>query len=268
MMRKYLTVLRIGLADRFAYRANFFLGTLMRLLPFVTVVFFWEAVMAGAPADAFEGYDRRSIVGYFVLVFLARAFSSMPGLARETAKDIREGGLNRYLVRPIDYGVYQLLLRASHKTVYLATLAVPFGVFVWLMSAYFPDAPGPERIAAGLAALLLAFVIGFHFHLLMGLLGFWFLEVTTFLFVVDLIEYLLSGQMIPLDLLPEWARTVSYWLPFQYTAFVPAAILIGRIPAGEVGVRLLIGVGWAVVFAAATRLVFARGVRRYAAYGG
>lgn len=267
-MSKYLTVLRVGLADRFAYRANFFIGTIMRLLPFVTVVFFWNAVMADAPPRAFGGYNADAMVGYFILVFLARAFSSMPGLAREIAKDVRDGQLNKFLVRPIDFPAYQLMLRTSHKTVYLFTLAAPFGLFVWLMSAYFPAAPDFAQLAAGVAALLLSFVIGFHFHLLMGMLSFWFLEVTTFLFVVDLIEFFLSGQMIPLDLLPAWAQDASHWLPFQYAAYAPAAILLGRVPSEALPGLLGMAVIWAVVMVALTRLLFARGLRRYSAYGG
>lgn len=267
-LTKYLTVLRIGLADRFAYRANFLIGTVMRLLPFVTVVLFWGAVMENARPDAFGGWNRNNIVGYFVLVFLARAFSSMPGLSREVGTDIREGGLSKYLLRPIDYATYRLLLRLSHKAVYLVTLAPPFAVFVWIVGDHFPDPPGLVRLAAGTASLLLAFVIGFHFHLLLGMLGFWFLEVTGFLFAVELIEYFLSGQLIPLDLLPAWAQGIAAWLPFQYAAFVPAGILSGKLPEEQFLPLLAAEAAWAGGLWLLCRWVWARGVRRYAAFGG
>src|SRR3954469_20555379 len=100
-MGKYYTVLKVGLAERFAYRANFFLGIVMRFLPFVTTVFFWNAVIGAGGDDTFTGYTGRTMVGYFILIFVARSFSSMPGLARTIALDIREGGLNKYLVRPL-----------------------------------------------------------------------------------------------------------------------------------------------------------------------
>jgi len=265
---KYLTVFKIGLADRFAYRANFFLGTLMRLVPFVTVVFFWNAAMENAVEGAFGHYSSRTIVGYFILIFLARAFSSMPGLSRAISEDVREGGLNKFLVRPIDYPLYQLLLRAAHKGVYLVTMGIPFGLFVFLMSDYFPGFPDPLRLAVGVAALVLAFVIGFHLTLLLGMLSFWFLEVTTFLFVIELIEFFLSGHMIPLDLLPS---AIVVWidrLPFAYMAYFPAAVLLGGIPDDELVPRLLVGVGWATAIWFACRMVYRAGLRRYSAYGG
>ena len=42
------TILRICLEERLVYRGDFALGTLMRFLPFVTQVFLWSAVFAGA----------------------------------------------------------------------------------------------------------------------------------------------------------------------------------------------------------------------------
>lgn len=269
-MGKYLTVLRVGLADRFAYRGDFFFGTLMRLVPFATVVFFWDAVMSGAGSGpvAFGGYDARSIVAYFILVFLGRAFSSMPGLSRSIAQEVREGGLNKFLVRPVDYPTYQLLLRFSHKLVYILTMLIPFGAFVWLMAGYFTVPVTPVRAAGAAASLMLGFWIGFHLSMAMGCLSFWMLEVTTLLFALELIEYFLSGQMIPLDLLPRWVTAVSEWLPFQFGAFLPAAILLGRVPEEAVGRYVLLGVAWSAALWALTRLLFAAGVRRYTAFGG
>jgi ABC-2 type transport system permease protein len=267
-MSKYLAVFKVGLADRFAYRANFFLGTLVRIIPFVTTVYFWNAVIGDSAGDAFSGYTARSMTGYFLLVFVARSFSSMPGLARAVAADIREGGLNRYLVRPIDYGRYQLALRAAHKVIYLVTAGIPFAVFLWLMRDYLPIDPDSAKFAAAGAALALSFAIGFYLHLLIGLTAFWFLEITTFLFIIEMIEYFLSGHMIPLDLLPDWMSAALAWLPFQFTAYLPAAILLDRIDPARYAGLLALEAAWAVALWLAAGRLYARGVRRYAAYGG
>jgi ABC-2 type transport system permease protein len=267
-MSKYLAVLKVGLADRFAYRANFFLGTLVRIVPFITTVFFWRAVIDDNAGDAFNGYTSTTMTGYFILVFVARTFSSMPGLARAIATDIREGGLNRYLVRPIDYGAYQLALRIAHKAVYLVTAGVPFAVFMWLMRDYLPIDPDPGRIAAAVAAMLMSFLIGFYLHALVGLTAFWFLEITTFLFIYDMIEYFLSGHMIPLDLLPGWFQAVLGWLPFQFTAYLPAAILLGRVEPAECWRLLALEAAWAIALFAIARRMYRRGLQRYSAYGG
>jgi ABC-2 type transport system permease protein len=82
-----------------------------------------------------------------------------------------------------------------------------------------------------------------------------------------MLNYFLSGHMIPLDWLGEFGEWIQY-LPFQYLAYFPAAIFLGKIPIEELPLRLTIELAWIVVLLAANRLAFARGVRRYGAFGG
>ena len=36
------------------------------------------------------------------------------------------------------------------------------------------------------------------------MVGFWFLEVTSFLYIINTLNFFVSGHMFPLDLLPAW----------------------------------------------------------------
>ena len=54
-----------------------------------------------------------------------------------------------------------------------------------------------------LCSLLLSFLLGFFLEASMGLIAFWFLEVTSLLFVYMLFTFFFSGHMFPLDFLPE-----------------------------------------------------------------
>ena len=63
-----------------------------------------------------------------------------------------------------------------------------------------PDADG--LIAAFLASLVMAFLLGFFLEATMGMIGFWFLEVSSLLFVYMLFSFFFSGHMFPIDMLP------------------------------------------------------------------
>jgi ABC-2 type transport system permease protein len=123
-------------------------------------------------------------------------------------------------------------------------------------------------IAACAASLVLAFLIGFLLEALIGLIGFWFLEVSSLVFIYMMINYFLSGHMIPLDWLPSAISRPVQLLPFQYLAYFPAAIILHKVPRDELGPQLLIGCCWVVALFAANRIAFVRGVRRYGAFGG
>jgi ABC-2 type transport system permease protein len=115
------TVLRISIEERLVYRGDFALGTLMRFLPIVTQIFLWGAVFAAigsaAPGSKIAGYSYRDFIAYYLLTMIARAFSSMPGLATGVARDIRDGTVKKYLIQPIDMLGVLLLDRMAHKSV-------------------------------------------------------------------------------------------------------------------------------------------------------
>ena len=48
VVRKYSRIFRVSLTERFAYRTDFFLGTVLRFLPMMTTILLWTAVYNGA----------------------------------------------------------------------------------------------------------------------------------------------------------------------------------------------------------------------------
>lgn len=265
-------ILRTCLEERLVYRADFAFATLVRFLPIVTQIFLWRAIY-GDPTRVMNGYNYYDMVAYYLLAMVGRAFSSMPGLASGIANDVRDGTIKKFLTQPIDMLGYLLWHRVAHKLVYYFVAVGPFVLVFYLCRGYFPGWPDGLTIAAWAASLVMAFLVGFLLEALIGMCSFWFLEVSSLLFIYMMINYFLSGHMIPLDWLGRVGEWVQY-LPFKYLAYFPATILL-RSPDGlpryshhELAVELGVEAGWIVLLLVANRVAFARGVRRYGAFGG
>jgi ABC-2 type transport system permease protein len=271
-LRKYLNILRVALVERMAYRGDFLLGSVLRFLPLVTTVLLWQAVYAGS-GQATLGDDRTrysfdEMIAYLLLVHISRMFSSMPGLAVGVARDIRDGSLKKYLVQPLDMIGYLVAYRVAHKVAYIATSFLPYAGLFFVCSGYFSGFPDAPTFLAYVASLVLAFVVGFFFEASIGMIGFWFLEVTSFLYVINTLNFFISGHMFPLDLLsPFWSTTFKL-MPFQYLAYFPAAVFLGKVRGPELVQGLLIELGWALALVLLSRRLYARGLRHYSAYGG
>jgi len=272
VVRKYVNIYRVSLMERLAYRGDFLLGSVLRFLPLVTSILLWRAAYDGAPPDkkVFQGFTVDEMVAYLLLVHVSRMFSSMPGLAYGVARDIREGTLKKYLIQPLDLIGYLLSYRAAHKSAYIATSVIPYAIFFILFCGFLQGVhmPAAPRLIAYAVSLLLAFAVGFLFETCIGLIGFWFLEITSFLYVVNTVNFFVSGHLFPLDLLPPFWRWLFKLLPFQYMAYFPAAIFLGKVPDNELVQGLLIEAAWAAALLVLARLLYARGLRRYSAYGG
>jgi ABC-2 type transport system permease protein len=272
-LHTYWTILRISLEERLVYRGDFALGTLMRFLPLVTQVFLWGAIFeavatgdGGPPTVA--GYTYEQMIAYYLLTQVSRAFSSMPGLASSIALQIREGEIKKFLIQPVDLIGFLLLGRVAHKLVYYVVAAGPFALVFFVCRGFFSGWPEPSVLLAFVASLVMSFLLGFFMEVTMGLLGFWFLEVSSLLFVYMLFTFFFSGHMFPIDMLPSPWDTITRAIPLQYLAYFPAAVFLGKVQGDDLAWGLGLEFAWLVLFIVLSRVTFHLGVKRYSGYGG
>jgi ABC-2 type transport system permease protein len=210
------------------------------------------------------------MIAYLLLVQISRMFSSMPGLSTGIAREIRDGNLKKYLLQPIDMLTYLIAFRGAHKIAYIATTALPYALLFLLFHNVFDGFPGPLTLLAYFASLLLAFLIGFFFEACIGIAGFWFMEVTSLMYIINIFTFFVSGQMFPLELLEQYpyVTTVLDYLPFQYLAYFPAMVFLEK----KQGVDLLFGLGveacWAIALFLLSRWMYRLGLKHYSAFGG
>ncbi len=271
--RLWITILRISIQERIIYRGDFMLGTLMRFLPIITQIFLWGAVFSALPTGGdsegrIVGYSYHDVVAYYLLTMLSRAFSSMPGLASGITREIREGTIKRFIVQPIGLLEYLFFYRLAHKLVYYTVAIIPFAVVFYLCRGFFQETPHGPVWVAYIASLILAFLLGFFLEATLGLLGFWFLEVSSFLFIYMLLSFFFSGHMFPIDMLPEPMASVVKLIPLQYLAYFPAAVFLGKVQGTALVTGLLVQAGWVIVFAVLAQVALRRGLRHYSGFGG
>ena len=257
VVSKYINICRTALIERLAYRGDFFFGTLLRFLPMLTTILLWTAIYQGSGKDTLASFRFNEMIAYLLLVHISRMFSSMPGLSTGIARDIRQGELKKYLVQPLDMIGWLLAYRVAHKIAYIITAVPPYAVIFGLAYSYFDTFPHGWQIAAYLCSLILGFLIGF-----------WMLEVTSILYIITTVNFFVSGQMFPLDLLPQGWAVFLKSLPFPYLAYFPTMIFLNKIQGTELLQGLVIGCVWALVCFLLARFLYNRGLKQYSAYGG
>ena len=277
------TFFKISINERLVYRADFMLGTLMRFLPTLTQIFLWWAIYdvistagtadsAEGPDQAIAGYRYGDMVAYYLMVIISRAFSSMPGLTSGIARQVRDGEVKKFLIQPVDMQGCLLMQRIAHKLVYYLIAIIPFAIVFYSCGGFFERGWPPVDVQIVFyCSLILGFMLGFFLEYSIGLISFWFLEVTSLTFIYMLMNFLLSGHMFPLELLPTEpfnARLVVDFLPFKYLAYFPAAVFLGKVEGPEMYQGLAVLAGWVVFFIVLSRVLWWRGVKRYSGYGG
>lgn len=274
-MRVNWVLLSTSVHERLLYRGDFAFSTLMRFLPIVSQIFLWGAIYGVSSGDSqgsLNGYTYHNMIAYYLLANVGRAFSSMPGLANSIAREVADGTIKKYLTQPVDMLGYYFWARVAHKLVYYMVATAPYALVFYLCRNFFDGWPDPLTVAGFALSLVMSFFIGFLLEALIGLLAFWFLEVSSLIFIFMMLNYFLSGHMLPLDwltsALPSAIAPLLMYLPFQYLAYFPATVMLNRYTHEQLATHLMVEAGWVLLLFVLCRVVFARGLRRYSAYGG
>lgn len=265
---KYLAVFGIGLQNTFVYRWNFLLRSLFGFVPLAGTVFIWRAMFAETKGGTIGGYEYRSMIFYFLLTILAENLITPTEDEWQIASDIREGQINSFLTKPLNYLGYRLTLFLSYRALYTVVTIVPIA----LVFAYFHqyiELPA-HALTWPLATLSLVMAAGIQFFIAysLAMFAFWILEISTIVFILYSFEYFLSGHLFPLDIMPPWFAGVLKWMPFTYELYFPIAVFQEKVT----GWSLLSGLGiqtlWFFLSFLGAKLMWWQGVRRYQAVGG
>ena len=263
-MEKYLVSFGTGLKAALEYRANFLLSLLAATSPIVIQTVLWVALFS--PGEVLFGYTFGQMVAYTVLSQLVSRLVRT-GFEYQINEDIRTGGLDRYLVKPLGYAGYRLAVFLGEKSLQSLFMAVILVVATVLLSMFVGLRIGPLEVSVFLASLVVALVFNFLLFWCVGMAGFWMTE-TTFLFeAVRIVIITLSGGIFPLTVFGPSAKAVLSALPFRFTIQVPVDLLTGRMATDAVVGELLLALVWAAALALLGRTLWGLGLRRFSAVG-
>ncbi|MFT3769456.1 MAG: ABC-2 family transporter protein [Minicystis sp.] len=260
--RAYPTLLRVGLAEAVAYRAEMVVWMLTTTMPLVSLAL-WSAVASKGPVGRF---GQQQFGAYFLCTLVVRQLTGS-WLVWALNMEIRSGTLSQRLLRPIHPLVSYSAENLSAVPM-RALISAPMAVIAMFViePGSLPHTPG--RIALILASLVGAWTITFFTMALVGALAF-FIESSTSIFEIWLVVFgLLSGYLVPLELLPGWLQTISDALPFRYTVAFPVEATLGLLPPGAALRNLAVQWAYVAGCAGAALWVWRAGIRRFSAFGG
>ncbi|HEY1794248.1 MAG TPA: ABC-2 family transporter protein [Opitutaceae bacterium] len=265
-MRKYAHAFVVGLQSNLVYRWNFGVRSIFWFFHLLVVYLLWGAAYQGNPAIG--GYSFEQTLTYFVAIFVLQFFVGAFNEDYLIGEDIRNGLINQFLLKPINYFAYRISVFGAARVVSGVFGLLSLAVAIPLIRSHLEVPHDAWRVAVVVPALALTAVIQFSIAYCFGMLAFWFLEIQGFVLLSMAVEMLLGGQIVPLDLLPAGAFTAARFLPFFYQAYFPAAVLTGRIGLPLALQGLAIQAFWALALVGLAHLAWVRGLRRHTAAGG
>jgi ABC-2 type transport system permease protein len=268
-MKKYWHVVNIGIQNNLTYRFNFLARTIFGFIPLIAVLYVWRKIYTQPGATGQVGhYSMAEMFSYYLLVTIVDALTAVNEDDWQIAADIKDGNISQFLLKPMDYLMFRLCLFFSGRITYLSVAAVPIIIFVVCLGHYWVFPPTAIAGIAFFVSVIMTALLQFFVSYSLAMLAFWVQEVSTFIFIVFAFEYIASGHLFPLDILPPAIARLLYFTPFPYQLYVPVSIYMGKTAGTNLQSALAIQAAWVIVAFFLARFAWARGIRKYSAAGG
>jgi ABC-2 type transport system permease protein len=268
-VKKYAHVISVGIQNMLVYRVNFFIRSVFGLITLLATLLLWRTIYAGKdPGTVVAGYSLAAMTSYYLLITIVDALTAVNEDDWQIAADIKDGAINQFLLKPIDYLTYRLCLFLSGRAMYSVVAAIPVTCFILYWRQYFVGPASAGAFGLFLISLVMTALLQFFMSYTMALLAFWVLEVSTFIFILFAFEYIAGGHLFPLDILPPQITALLNLTPFPYQIFFPISIYLGQATGAKLWTGLALQTFWVIFFYFFARWVWSRGIRKYTAAGG
>ena len=259
----YLTSMRTEIQSQFQYRAATYMYLLGMVAEPVIYLVVWSTI-ADQSGGAVGGLTAGQFAAYYIVWTLVRTMNIV-FTPYGWEWRIREGELSGQLLRPIHPIHYDIAGFAGGKLPWLVYY-LPIAVVLTLIFNPTFDVR-PAEVVVFAVAIWGAYLIRTFNQSALGLITFWTTRVGALFSLYIVLELLLSGRLVPLTLMPEWAQVLAWLLPFRWTFYFPIEALVGDLSNAELLAGLGMQVFWIVVGIGIFSLVWRYAIRRYTAVG-
>lgn len=180
---------------------------------------------------------------------------------------IREGNLSNLLVKPINIWIPEVARDIALKGIRLIFL-LPF---LLLVAIYFKDSihitASPSTLVIFTVSLIVGYMINFLLQIIVGMLAFWLEHTDGAQTIYSLVRSLLSGELVPLALMPVTLSKSTSFLPFQYLVSFPAEVAMNLLSQEQIITNFIRASIWLIVLTFTCRWIIKRGMKQYTAIG-
>lgn len=248
-----------------AYRSHMLLSLLVGPAFFLSQFFIWKALYS--QHTTLGGFDLAGMLAYYgittILYYLTMDFADW-----NLQMHIRAGSFLTFLLRPLSHRWFAFSQKVGHRILGFLFEFLP----VWAILAWgFGIVLLPHDWFWTGLSVALGFIMMFLINYTVGLVAFWLVRTDGIRGLFALLRDLLAGTFLPLSFFPLPVQQVLFFLPFQFTSYVPVRVFLGHYELGGLSLSIpaIVGIQALAVVAMGliTELVWRLGVRRFTGVG-
>ena len=263
-MKKYYDIFKCAFMNQLEYRVNFISSFLFSLFTFSVNTLLWLAVAKNNNAIPLVVND---IISYYFVTLIVSNMTSTISIYK-ISDEIRLGDLNKHLLKPYNYALYQLMLDLPKRIIFIFMNSLPLALIYFLLKDRISLKLSGVKLLFFIFFLLFGYLINFLIDFLIALYSFYFSRVTSLYTSINVFRNISAGVIFPLVVLPKTFLNILKNMPFMYTNYIPTMLLIENFDVSEIIKNLLKSFCWVLLLLIICIITWKKGLKKYSSYGG
>ena len=253
------------------YRANALIGLFAILSGLFIEYQIWSLIFSSnnhttiAMDGVDYGYTFSQLIVFIFLSIIVGQLKSSWVTSSQMILEIRQGLINKYLIRPISYFWYHFMMFVGTNSLYLIVYMLLLILFMFVFPGMIFQSY--MSIIGFIISLLLSIYLSYCIYFIMVCFAFWFGEVRSIVVAYNLGMLMISGQYIPIRLFPEEVLSIIKWTPIPYLVDFPVSIATGIINQSQWILQINIALIWCLILTIISFIIYKIGIKGYEAYG-
>jgi len=211
-----------------AYRTHSMVSIFVGPVYFIVQYFIWTAVYGDA--GTINGIELSQMIRYFGAVALI-GYLTMDFADWNLSMLIRTGKFLTFALRPLNHRFFAFSQKVGHR---ILGFVIEFIPCILIFTLLFKIDMRPAHLGWTILSIMLAYLMFFFVNYCIGLASFWVVQSQGIRSVYALLNSVFSGMLIPLVFFPKSLQMIQFFLPFQYTSYVPAMVFLRQYSLGDV----------------------------------
>jgi ABC-2 type transport system permease protein len=263
-IKKYSAIIKTTWQRALVYRFSVAAHRVGEISEMLIVILMWSAIYGNQAA--IKGYTLREMITYVLIGNLITVIVRN-WMYEMVSKDIKDGTLSIFLVRPQDYFRYMVAREIGRISLaFIASVLTNIAVMLFFSHVLIVNTDILHLLLI-LLIVAFAFVTEILISYIIGLVAFWTDEVNGVFATVDKIKKFFAGNYFPVNLLPATYVQISFFLPFGYSFFIPTQIYLNRLDLITGFKGCLVQLVWIAILYGIIKIIWRRGLVKYEGVG-
>lgn len=249
-MDKYGVLVKIYLKMYKKYPMELFLKLVYLPVQMLMYVFLWKALLQ------YSGTELSYMICYYLFVILLGYAFPFAHIATDIQKDVEQGSIVNFLVRPVSYVIPVISKFAAWMLCY-SVIFVPAILFTIVYR---------EVSLRNFISFLIYLILGINIEFLiwynLGLLALKMERIRGVLITFRAFKSLASGTLIPISLFPPVLGIVTELLPMKFYIYTPVNALLEKETTGEFAQNMILAAVWISLLIGLAMLQWKSGLKK------